>query len=215
MSTSPSVGTQIQVVLGHGKEEEHYLAEVLEETEKGLIISAFEAGDEVFLPEIDTEFRVRFQKEDSGFEFKTLLLHKREDPIMLCYVSKPVEVTRKQLRAYLRVDCELPVSLVQREDKRKNVITGVVTNISGGGVVIALMTTIPPDTSVSLKFELEEGGEAIEGITAKILSVRPGEGGSQLHITEFDSIEDDTRTEIIRYTFRIQHANRKKAKEQA
>lgn len=207
---SPDVGSRIQVVLGSGDDEAHYLAEVLEETEKGLILSGFEAGEETMIPEIDSTLRVRFQREESGYEFETIILHRKEEPLLLCYVSKPVSLTKRQLRAYLRVDCEIPVSLVQQDDKRRNVITGVITNISGGGCVVALMTTIPPDSKVALKFEVEDEGLQVENVTAKILSVRAGEGGAQLHIMEYETIEDEMRTTLIRYTFKVQHQNRKK-----
>lgn len=206
----PEKGTAVEILIDGGAAEGHYLSEVIEETEKGLVLSGFESGGVKSIPSIDTPLTVRFHKSDAGYEFESLVLTKKEKPFKFCYIAKPVTMTRRQLRAYLRIDCEIPVSVIRQDDRRRNVITGTVTNISGGGCVILLPTAVPPDVITELKFELDEG-RVIDGLIARVLTRRQGEDGGKQHVMQFETIDDDTRTAIIQYTFRLQHKQVKKA----
>lgn len=212
---SPEVGMAVEVEFEDDGLTRHGLAKVLDETEKGLILSGPDSGGEVFLPKEDASLKVRYHRRDAGYQFDTIVLAVKKKPFPLLYVPRPTAIERRQLRAYLRVDCEIPVSMIRSDDRRRNAITGVITNISGGGLVAALMTTIPPNLVVELKFDLGEDGPSISGVTARILTIRPGESGTRLHVMQFEGIDDEQRTEIIRYTFRVQHEQQKKKKGEA
>jgi len=210
---SPKIGSQVEVVLASEKETSHYLAIVAEETEKGIILSSFEGIEDLKFPEPDIPIKLRFNLKDVGYEFDSLILAKKESPYKFLYVAKPVKVLRRQLRAYLRIDCEIPVTVIRRDDPRKHPIAGVITNISGGGLLVSLIVTIPADVQVELKFEFEDG-TSISNVIARALSIRAGEGGSRIHAMQFDSISEEQRTAIIKYTFKLQQRAAKKAKKE-
>lgn len=202
---TPEVGSAVEVLLGKGNAIRHLLAAVADETRQGIILSAFEGLDGDKLPKLESPVRVRFHAKDAGYEFDSMLLEKRDGPVQLAYIAKPKTMLRRQLRAYLRVDCELPVTLIRRDDQRRNAIAGVIVNLSGGGALISLMVTVPPDVEVEMKFELPEAELTVSSVTAKILSIRTGSDGSRLHACQFVGIDDEQRTMIIRHTFMLQH----------
>jgi c-di-GMP-binding flagellar brake protein YcgR len=202
---TPEIGSSVEVLLGKGSAIRHLLAAVAEETPQGIILSSFEGLDGDKLPKPESPVRIRFHAKDAGYEFDSMLLDKRESPVQLAYVANPKTLLRRQLRAYLRVDCEIPVTLVRRDDQRRNAIAGVILNLSGGGALISLMVTIPPDVSVEMKFELPEENRTISAVTAKVLSIRTGSDGSRLHACQFVGIDDEQRTAIVRHTFMLQH----------
>jgi c-di-GMP-binding flagellar brake protein YcgR len=209
---TPEIGSSIELEQGDGDHATHWLARVEDETSGGLILSGFDGDDVPPLPPVSTPLRVRFHQRDAGYEFDSIVLNKRESPFRFAYVAKPVAISRRQLRAYLRVDCQLPVSLIRRDDQRRNVITGMVVNISGGGMLVSLMVTVPPEVIVEAKFDLEEGGRTISNVTARVLSIRAGEDGSRVHVMQFDGIDDEQRTAIIRHTFSLQQKAMKQKK---
>ncbi len=209
---SPAPGNSVELLVTRGMHTDHLLAQVADETEKGLILSTFEAPEGVKIPEPDAPLRVRFHQKDSGYEFDSVVLARKESPVRLAYIAKPVTLSRRQLRAYLRVDCEIPVTLIRRDDPRRHPIAGVITNLSGGGLLIALTITVPPDVTLELKFELDEGGTTVSNITGRVLSIRNGEQGTRVHVIQFEGIDDESRTAIIRHTFKLQHRQSRKSK---
>lgn len=209
-TVSPQMGASVEMIVRRGSVEEPMLATVVEETDKGLVLSSFERAEGVKLPEVNVPVKMRFHLRDSGYEFDSIILQKREAPVAIAYVAKPVAVTRRQLRAYLRVDCEIPVTLTRRDDPKRHPISGTITNLSGGGMLIALMVTINPNTQVEMKFDLGEDGLTISNVTGKIISIRAGEDSSRVHVVQLEAIDEEQRTAIIRHTFRIQQMMRRK-----
>ena len=206
----PEKGSSIEIFLGpSGEDQGHFMAEVLELTEKGIVLSGFESGNETSVPPLMTPLRVRFHQRDSGYEFKTIVLHRVEKPYKFCYIAKPVALSRRQLRAYLRIDCEVPLTVIRQDDRRRNVQSGVITNISGGGCVASISNSIPQEVLIEMKFDLEDVG-TVDNVVGRILTVRPGDGSAKQHIIQFEAIDDETRTKVIRYTFKKQHIQKKK-----
>lgn len=210
---SPEIGASVELEQGSGDAAVHWLAKVEEETPGGLILAGLDDEDVPPLPAVSVPLRVRFHLRDAGYEFDSVVLHKRESPFRLVYIAKPIALSRRQLRAYLRVDCQLPVTLIRRDDERRNVITGMIVNISGGGMLISLMVTIPPETEIEVKFDLDEGGRTISNVIARVLSIRAGDDGSRVHVVQFEAIDDEQRTAIIRQTYTIQQRAMKLKKE--
>lgn len=209
--TTPAVGASIEITIGQTAKEEHYMAQVLDETPVGLILSEFEAGDKDFTPNPQTPIKVRFHDPSGGFEFTSVVLHKKESPVKFVYIAKPLAVTKRQLRAYLRIDCDLPVTLVRQDDHKRTNMPGTIVNISGGGCVVRMKTSLAPETMVELKFALGEEGSSAN-LSARILKVLAGSEGEKDHRMQFEAIDDETRTAIIRYTFKLQHAAKRAQK---
>lgn len=200
----PAIGTSLELVLLDRKgAEEHVLAKIMDETPKGWIVASFEAGEGFKLPDVWSLFKARFHKRDAGYEFDTILLQKKDSPIKIAYIAKPRRLLRRQLRAYLRVDCKIPIEVIRRDDKKRNVLAGTVTNLSGGGMLCSLPSGVPPEVMLELKFDLG-AEETIANISAKILSIRPGDDGSKIHVLQFEGIDEEQRTAIIRHTFALQ-----------
>lgn len=207
----PEVGKSVELVLGAGDDAMHVLATVLETTADGIVLGKFDGPEAVKLPEIGLPLRLRFHLRDSGYEFDTLCLHRRETPYRFLYVARPTEVTRRQMRAYLRVDCEIPITVIRLDDPRRTAITGMIQNLSGGGMLVALMVAVPPESRVEVRFDLDED-QTIANVTARVLSIRAGDDGSKVHVLNFEGIDDEQRTSIIRHTFRLQHKLAKAAR---
>lgn len=204
----PLKGSSVEVLLGvTGDDKEHFMAEVLELTEQGIVLSAFEGAPEKFLPKPEMALRIRFHQRDSGFEFRTIVLHAVEKPFQFCYIAKPLEISRRQLRAYVRVDCQLTATVIRQDDKKRNILSGVITNISGGGCVVTLTNSIPKEVLLELKFELGDG-LMVDNIVGRIITVRSGDGAAKDHVIQFEAIDDETRTKIVRYTFRQQRKSK-------
>lgn len=199
----PSTGASVEIVLDGADESEHVLARVVDETPNGYILASFEADEEFALPDVNSHIRVRFHKRDAGYEFDTILLQKKDSPIQMAFIAKPRELLRRQLRAYLRVDCAVACDVIRRDDKKRNVIQGTIINLSGGGMLVALPTAIPSEVMLELKFDLGST-TTIEAVSAKILSIRPGDDGSKVHVLQLEGIDEEQRTSIIRYTFELQ-----------
>lgn len=207
----PEIGTTVEVFLPgrKGRFEEHYLARVLEETPKGLILSAFESDEKTVLPQVRARLRMRFNQKDASYEFDSVVLQRKEAPFKLCYVAKPLALSRKQMRAFLRVDCQLPVSLVRQDDAARKLVQGVITNLSAGGCTVLITDHFPVDTLLDMRFELGEGGRLVDNISAKVLAHRAASGGAQLHVLQFEAVDNEVRDAMVRYTFRLQQAARR------
>ncbi len=207
----PETGKSIELVVGEGDAAVHMLATVLDQTPQGLILGKIEGAELPRLPDIATPIKVRFHLRDFGYEFASICLQRRESPYKLLYVAKTSEVVRRQMRAYLRVDCEIPVSVIRMDDAKRTPITGMIQNLSGGGMLVALMVAVPPESQVEVRFDLGED-QTIANVTARILSIRAGDDGSKVHVINFEGIDDDQRTAIIRHTFQLQHKSARAAR---
>lgn len=203
-SLMPPVGTQVEVLLGGDKGTEHILAEVMSETDGGIVLADFDAADDFTLPGINTPMKVRFHLRDAGYEFDTIILQQKQSPFRMAYVAKPLQVLRRQLRAYLRVDCHIPVSIIRRDDKKRNVLGGTITNISGGGMLMEMKVAIPQEVMIELKFDLGEGGRTISNVSARIVNIREGSDGQKIYVLQFEGIDEEQRMAVIRYTFQLQ-----------
>lgn len=210
----PEIGTTVEIFLParKGRPEEHYLARVLEETPKGLILSAFESDEKTVLPQVRARIRMRFNQKDASYEFESVVLQRKETPFKLCYVAKPLALARKQMRAFLRVDCQLPVSLVRQDDAARKLVQGVITNLSAGGCTVLITEHFPADTLLDMRFELGEGGRLVDNVSAKVLTHRAAAGGAQLHVLQFEAVDNEVRDAMVRYTFRLQQAARRTQK---
>lgn len=200
----PETGKSIELVLGEGDTAVHMLATVLDQTPQGLILGKIEGAEISRLPDIATPLKIRFHNRDFGYEFESICLQRRESPYKLLYVAKATEVVRRQMRAYLRVDYEIPVSVIRMDDPKRTPITGMIQNLSGGGMLVALMVAVPPESQIEVRFDLSED-QTIANVTARILSIRAGDDGSKVHVINFEGIDDEQRTAIIRHTFQLQH----------
>jgi len=208
----PSLGASIEMVVPSALEEsEHFLAKIMDETPGGYILASFEAGEGFALPELNTTIRIRFNKRDAGYEFDTILLQKKESPFRMAYIAKPKELLRRQLRAYLRVDCAIPVEVIRRDDKKRDIISGTITNLSGGGMLISIRAAVPPEVMLELKFDLG-GGVTIANVSARTISIRAGDGGAKIHVLQLEAIDEDQRTAIVRHTFELQRKAKRAAK---
>lgn len=207
----PERGKSVELVVGSGDAETHLLATVLDDTADGIVLGKVEGPESVRLPDIGTSMKLRFHLRDSGYECETICLHRRETPYKFLYVARPKEMVRRQMRAYLRVDCEIPVTVIRLDDPKRTPITGMIQNLSGGGMLVALMVAVPPESQVEVRFDLDED-HAIANVTARVLSIRAGDDGSKVHVVNFEGIDDEQRTSIIRHTFQLQHRNARAAR---
>lgn len=208
----PSLGSSVEMVMAGGADEpEHVLAKIMDETAGGYILASFEAAEGFELPDLNSSIRIRFNKRDAGYEFDTILLQKKDTPFRIAYIAKPRELLRRQLRAYLRVDCAISVEVIRRDDKKRTVIPGTITNLSGGGMLISLNATIPTEVMLELKFDLGPG-VTIANISARTISIRAGNDGAKIHVLQLEAIDEEQRTAIVRHTFELQRKAKRAAK---
>lgn len=210
--TYPEIGSQVEVhIQPRGEAEFRGLARLLDETPQGLIIGVVEGEGKSLLPSLNTSLKVHFTLKDAAYVFASIVLQRKEVPYRVCYIAKPLAMERQQQRAFLRVDCQLPISLIRQNDPDRKLIAGTVTNLSAGGCAVTVADELAIDAVLDLKFELGEDGKVVDNASGKVISQKPVEGGKQT-ILQFEAMDNETRDAVVRYTFQLEQKARRAQK---
>lgn len=216
----PKPGEEMELALLHkakrkkpAEERENLLVRVYDEDEEGWIVGPPEGTGPVAVRPGEHLWG-RFSRGGISYEFDTVVLATQGGRFPFLYLLKPEpkDVRRRQMRSYVRVDCEIPVQIVPHgeEGAAPAPVEGTIRNISGGGAAVSVQGKIPPESLVRLRFTLPGGEKALAGIIARVLKTMPEEGGGEKVIFQFEGIDEATRNEIIRYTFEVQRKAKRK-----
>lgn len=154
----------------------------------------------------DTAFYGSVLKDNGRYQFKSVYKAKKIRPIPIWIATLPVDIKRVQLRSFVRLAVNLPLSLkILAEDIENEVVQNVVTHdISGGGLSILSNTPIPIDTKVELAINLgEQVNICSSGIVVR-LEKRPSDLEFYLISIKFLDLIERERSKIIKFIFKKQ-----------
>lgn len=145
----------------------------------------------------DAEYRIRAQVlEDLDGELR--LKHTRD-------------LSRNQLRNWVRVDVDLPVKAFkvmpgQERDRIEEVMVGRIRDLSGGGISLSLASRVEKGALLDLEFELPGHGE-LRGLRVRIIRVQGPLNGDLTRIVHSASFDGDYKAiqeRIIHFVFEKQ-----------
>ena len=123
-----------------------------------------------------------------------------------------LELDRKQLRNWVRVDVNIPCrarlmrpvtgQLHNPDIKAGTSYQGRLMDISGGGVCIRIDEKLPAGSLVSLSFDLPD--TPVKHMHSEVLSSSPGASGGApqfIHRLKFNEIETSIQEKIVRFVF--------------
>lgn len=162
----------------------------------------------------DTEFYGSVLKDNSRYQFKSVYKAKKISPIPIWITTLPVDIKKVQLRSFVRLAINLPLSLKILADNIENeVVQNVVTHdISGGGLSLITQTPIPIDTKVELAIDL--GGQVkicSSGVVVR-LEKRPSNSDLEFYLIsiKFLDLIERERSKIIKFIFQKQVERKRK-----
>lgn len=145
---------------------------------------------------------------DAEYELEVIVQSVIHDVVYLPHTS---DLTRKQLRNWVRIDVNLPCK-VQVEKlpadtpagnpSKGSSHSGRITDISGGGVCLRLPSSIPAGSVVLLSFDLPHS--PMRNVRADILSYSTqdsGERAQYIHRTKFQDLDTGLQERIVRFVF--------------
>lgn len=157
-----------------------------------------------------TKFQGRAVVDGMVWEFTSEFLDKRIQPIPVWIISKPYDIQKIQLRAFVRIDTSLPLELqVISEDNSQPVVSATTSDISGGGLRAVSKHQMHVGTNLKLIFDLPGMGK-VQG-SGVIVREEPLQDklfyASGIKFTE---IAEKDRDKIIKFIFKKQLERRQK-----
>lgn len=158
----------------------------------------------------------RVTANNSAYLFKARLLHHVTEPIPLWVLSRPSEISKLQMRSFVRLDIVLDIKLEILDDnldEESRIVNTLTRDISAGGLRAVFTRPIAPETKVKITLPLPD--EAVIEGTGQITRVITPEtsGDRQTIAIEFTEISEKMRGYIVKFIFRKQVERRKKEKE--
>lgn len=144
---------------------------------------------------------------DAEYQVVTRVGEFREDEIRLEHSR---ELTRKQLRNWVRVDVNLPVKVRILESeggdfKVNQLVPGRVLDISGGGMSIRVPGRVPKGARLALDFELAEFSfRAVEVQVVRVSPTPTGTDEAYQHSASFLGLAKPQQERIVRFVFERQ-----------
>lgn len=142
---------------------------------------------------------------DGEYAIKAPILLVTKNEIVLAHTR---DLTRKQLRNWVRVEINLTVKVKllkvknQSQIKVGNLLVGKLSDISGGGVSLKIPTMLDSQDQMELDFELN--GHKFKRIKSRVIRVNQvpmGKDDLYQHSLEFEDMESQTRERVIRFVF--------------
>jgi len=223
---------------GMGVEKE-FDSVIVAVTEKEITITAPRLKEDVYHLDPGAGVGVSLvRRNDAIYNFESRVLRTFVGRTPLVTISHTNDLERIQLRRYYRVEVEAPVAfaLLERHEISRDAVSrdeaiaaailgarttgrGTLKNISGGGALLESRSVL--SVGDFLNFDLDLWGGAKENITGEVVSIvsPPETEGAEarrrrttVHLT-FVGMNDRLRDRIVKYVFRRQLDDIRKARE--
>jgi c-di-GMP-binding flagellar brake protein YcgR len=157
-----------------------------------------------------TKIRGRVVASSVSWEFTSTFIEKRMIPLPLWIIKMPDELTKIQLRSYVRLQASVSVLMsVVSEDGESPPVKVISRDISGGGVQLAVKEHL--DIGSALKLSLDIGDPENPVAQGKIIRVdKLPDINIYWVAVKFTEITERNREKIIKYIFRKQTERRQK-----
>ncbi|KAA0259153.1 hypothetical protein FHQ18_01500 [Deferribacter autotrophicus] len=156
-----------------------------------------------------TKIEVSFITDKGRFSFKSEVVERIKENILMLKVKKPSFLMRKELRKYFRVETHLKVIICKiNYNNNENIPEmvkecdfGIIKDISGGGIKI--VTELPLQAENIVEIDFNGTINNIKEVFGKVVRVVSLNNKYEAGI-EFISIRENDRDKIIHYVFKRQ-----------
>jgi c-di-GMP-binding flagellar brake protein YcgR len=133
---------------------------------------------------------------EAEYKFKTTVIKTENNNLILSHTN---QLTRVQLRNWVRIEVNIPVEITQMENgKVGDILSGRIIDMSGGGVGLNIPEEIPNQSKLFLNFDLPGQGR-IKDLPVKVVRV-----AGKIHSVAFDGDFYQIQEQIIQYIFEKQ-----------
>ncbi|NLP44205.1 MAG: pilus assembly protein PilZ [Peptococcaceae bacterium] len=202
-------GLSVEVVVREGEYKGRYRTKI-EELGKRIISIGVPIADGQFVPLREgTPIEIFFNDELTAYSFESHIIKRIAVPIPTFIIEYPTKIKKVQRRRFVRVQVFKQLKyLVIGKDGVSDEKTGLMNDISGGGVRFQSQENIETKTLMLLKLNLKD--TELE-IPAKVIrSEKEEDTNTYIISASFQDISERTRDKIIGYVFDIQREMRRK-----
>jgi len=158
----------------------------------------------------NTKFYGSILDENGRFQFTSIYKAKKLLPIPIWIVTLPTDIKKVQLRSFVRLDMNVPVSLVIADGNEEATHQFITRDLSGGGLCLISKIPIPPNTPVMLTIDLTNHGKInVSGNTVR-LDRQQSETALYLISIQFVDIIEHDRSKIMKFIFQKQLERKRK-----
>ncbi|NOY53175.1 MAG: hypothetical protein GXP58_06080 [Deltaproteobacteria bacterium] len=152
--------------------------------------------------DVGTSCWVYFLTKGQRYGFSSRVRGYGKERVVLLLLARPQEILRLQRRKYFRVPVEIPVDFQVREETETSLLSGVIRNISSGGVLLIVSRdVVPVGKELRLRFTLSSEISLTE-IPGKIVRVEEAKNGKKYEYgVEFIDVHNRLRDIIMRFVF--------------
>lgn len=158
------------------------------------------------LPEIGSMITGKIFDSGAFFQFDTIYIGKKADPIPVWLVKMPEQVKRYQQREFVRVNVLIRASVqCEEEDELENLLPAEpanIRNLSGGGAQIALDRQLDINSKLYLSFQLPDIG--MIRVYSEVVRADEMVRNHYVFAVRFLNLSEKTRVQLIRYIFDCQ-----------
>lgn len=165
-----------------------------------LVAAPFRQGIPVSFP-LGKEIYIRVRKDGITHLLHTKLIERRKRPQYLFLLSKPFNVSRLQMRNWVRVDADLPVNY-RMAGYPIDFYQATTVDISGGGIGLHSEHEIDKDTLLELQVQLPNS--YLLQSTGLVTRCLPEKKGYYVIGIEFKDLSTNDQDCIIKYVFQKQ-----------
>lgn len=205
-------GQQVDLGIGNGPLKGTYSTRI-ESVKENFIILKIPKVNGLYLPvETDEELLLKHYREGATFEAESTVNLRNDDrdpPTIV--VSIPEEVKRIQRRDFVRVPCDIPVTVRVLQagpgdtgETLSGSVSGAIKDISAGGVQVECPEALPLDSEVEVVFTLPHTETTMNEVFARVVRESDSEEPPHVLGLEFTSITENKRNDIIQYVYERQ-----------
>lgn len=200
---------QLDIGVQTGPMEGTYSSRVQTVKDKFLVVEVPKVNG-LYLPiDVDQEILLKHYREGATYEAESSVNLRNDDrdhPTMV--LSKPEEIKRIQRRDFVRVPCDIEVTVrvinVGQNGSGESLpdsFSATIDDISAGGVQLKGPENLPLYTDVELLFTLPGSETTMNEVFAEVVRESDSERSPYVLGLEFTSITETKRNDIIQYVY--------------
>ncbi|MBU3159022.1 flagellar brake domain-containing protein [Clostridium frigoris] len=159
---------------------------------------------------------VIYYEEENIYKFASSIIGRKFENIPILLLAKPVEIKKIQRRKYVRVPLIKAAKYINFKNEPKvnhstidnsKYLKTVVVDLSGGGMKVKVSEEVSPNDFLLVSLTVNEEEILIVGKTKRITKEDDGRFICGL---SFESLDNATREQLIRYIFQLMRNQMKK-----